>query len=118
MVTHLKYTLNFLYITFTIFYYNTISLKRTFFPVLVKGLYQTESYRCNVVFSIFKPHNDISVFTRCGVGSLAICCLSRIFYFFLDRQSEARKQYDELSVNHANSGGLKGGGGGGGALGA
>jgi hypothetical protein len=28
-----------LYITFTIFYYNTISLNCTFFPVLVKGLY-------------------------------------------------------------------------------
>jgi hypothetical protein len=38
-----------LYITFTIFYYNNISLKRTFFPVLVKGLYQTESYSLNVM---------------------------------------------------------------------
>ena len=37
------------YITFTIFYYNTISLKRTFFPVLVKGLYQTESYSLHVM---------------------------------------------------------------------
>ena len=36
--------LSYLYMTFTIFYYNTISLKCTFFPVLVKGLYQTESY--------------------------------------------------------------------------
>ena len=34
--------LSYLYITFTIFYYNTISLKGTFFSVLVKGLYQTE----------------------------------------------------------------------------
>ena len=38
-----------LYITFTIFYYNTISLKCTFFPVLVKGLYQTESYSLHVL---------------------------------------------------------------------
>ena len=37
------------YITFTIFYYNTISLKCTFFPVLVKGLYQTESYSLHVM---------------------------------------------------------------------
>ena len=37
------------YIKFTIFYYNTISLNRTFFPVLVKGLYQTESYSLHVM---------------------------------------------------------------------
>ena len=41
--------LSHLHITFTIFYYNTISLKRTFFPVLVKGLYQTESYSSHVM---------------------------------------------------------------------
>ena len=34
--------LSYLYITFTIFYYNIISLKGTFFSVLVKGLYQTK----------------------------------------------------------------------------
>ena len=32
-----------------IFTYNTISLKRTFFPVLVKGLYQAESYSLHVM---------------------------------------------------------------------
>ena len=37
------------YITFTIFYYNTISLKCTFFSALVKGLYQTESYSLHVM---------------------------------------------------------------------
>ena len=37
------------YITFTIFYYNTISLKGTFVPVLVKGFYQTESYSLHVM---------------------------------------------------------------------
>ena len=42
-------TISDLYITFTIFYYNTISLKCTFFPVLVKGLYQTESYSLHVM---------------------------------------------------------------------
>ena len=119
-----------------------------FFPVLVKGLYQTESYSLHVmsgadpetlltgglsygaIFSIidgtncspkavlaWSPqssplnpplnavnthlnHRRIFLFsTPCGVGSLlcmrninckphwlAICCLSRIFYFFLDRQ--------------------------------
>ena len=41
--------LSYLYITFTIFYYNTISLKGTFFSVLVKGLYQTESYSLHVM---------------------------------------------------------------------
>ena len=35
--------LSYFYITFTIFYYNTI------FPVLVKGLYQTESYSLHVM---------------------------------------------------------------------
>ena len=39
----------YLYITFTIFYYNTISLKWTLFTVLVKGLYQTESYSLHVM---------------------------------------------------------------------
>ena len=37
------------YITFTIFYYNIISLKCTLCPVLVKGLYQTESYSLHVM---------------------------------------------------------------------
>jgi hypothetical protein len=41
--------LSYLYITFTIFYFNTISLKGTFFSVLVKGLYQTESYSLHVM---------------------------------------------------------------------
>ena len=41
--------ISYLYITFTIFYYNSISLKCTFFPVLVKGLYQTESYSLHVM---------------------------------------------------------------------
>ena len=41
--------ISYLYITFTIFYYNTISLKCTFFPVLVKGLYQIESYSLHVM---------------------------------------------------------------------
>ena len=34
--------LSYFYITFTIFYYNTISLKGKQISVLVKGLYQTE----------------------------------------------------------------------------
>ena len=39
--------LSYLYITFTIFYYNTINIFHSsvhFFPVLVEELYQTESY--------------------------------------------------------------------------
>ena len=46
-----------LYITFTIFYYNIISLKWTFFPVLVKELYQTESYSLHVMqlIRIYEP---------------------------------------------------------------
>jgi hypothetical protein len=41
--------LSYLYITFSIFYCNIISLKCTFFSVLVKGLYQTESYSLHVM---------------------------------------------------------------------
>jgi hypothetical protein len=47
------------YITFTIFNYNTISLKCTFFPVLVKGLYQTESYSLHVI--LLDRERDIKV---------------------------------------------------------
>jgi hypothetical protein len=43
--------LSYFYITFTIFYYNIISLKWTFFPFLVKGLYQT------VWFCLIKSFN-------------------------------------------------------------
>ena len=72
-----------------------------FLPVLVKGLYQTESYSLHVMQLIRNlNHRRIFLFsTPCGVGSLlamrninckphwlAICCLSRIFYFVLDRQ--------------------------------
>ena len=39
----------YLYITFTIFYYNTFTPVYIFFPVLDKGLYQTESYSLHVV---------------------------------------------------------------------
>ena len=42
--------LAYFYITFTIFYYNTISLKRTFLLLVpVKGLYQTKSYSVHVM---------------------------------------------------------------------
>jgi hypothetical protein len=41
--------ISYLYITFTIFYYNTISIECTFFPVLIKELYQTESYSLHVM---------------------------------------------------------------------
>jgi len=40
------------YITFTICYYNTINIFHSgvhFFPVLAKGLYQTESYSLHVM---------------------------------------------------------------------
>jgi hypothetical protein len=40
---------------------------------------------------------------NCKPHWLAICCLSGIFYFFSIDSSEARKQYDEFSVNHANN---------------
>jgi hypothetical protein len=36
------------YVTYTIFNYNTISLRCSFFPVPVKGLYQTASYNLHV----------------------------------------------------------------------
>jgi hypothetical protein len=88
--------LSYMYITFTIFYYNTISLKCTCFPVLVKGLYQTESYSLHVMQLINTHLNHRRKFlfsTPCGVGSLLcmrtinckphwlpICCLSRIFF--------------------------------------
>jgi hypothetical protein len=44
--------LSYFYITFTICYYNTINIFHSsvhFFPVLVKGLYQTESYSLHVM---------------------------------------------------------------------
>ena len=34
---------------YTIFNYDTISLRRSFFPVPVKGLYQTASYSLHVM---------------------------------------------------------------------
>ena len=40
---------------------------------------------------------------NCKPHRLAICCLSRKFYFFSINSSDAKKQYDELSVNHANN---------------
>jgi hypothetical protein len=89
------------YVTFTIFYYNTITLKCTFFScsslrTLSKRIIQ---FTCNAV-NTHLNHRRIFLFsTPCGVGSLlcmrninyrphwlAMCCLSRIFYFFLDRQ--------------------------------
>ena len=90
-----------------------------FFPILFKGLYQTElySFTCNAV-SMHLNHRKIFLFsTRCGVGSLlcmrnincklhwlATCCLSRIFYFFLDRQFRSEKTiWWIFSVNHANN---------------
>ena len=94
--------LSYLYITFTIFYYNTISLKCTLcscssWRTLSNRIIQ---FTCNAV-NTHLIHRRIFLFsTPCGVGSLlcmrninckphwlAICCLSsRIFYFFLDRQ--------------------------------
>jgi hypothetical protein len=89
------------YVTFTTFYYNTITFKRTFFScsslrTLSKRIIQ---FTCNAV-NTHLNHRRIFLFsTPCGVGSLlcmrninyrphwlAMCCLSRIFYFFLDRQ--------------------------------
>jgi hypothetical protein len=89
------------YVTFTIFYYNTITFKCTFFScsslrTLSKRIIQ---FTCNAV-NTHLNHRRIFLFsTPCGVGSLlcmrninyrphwlAMCCLSRIFYFFLDRQ--------------------------------
>ena len=41
---------------------------------------------------------------NCKPDWLAICCLSRIFYFFLDRQFRSQKTiWWILSVNHANN---------------
>jgi hypothetical protein len=86
--------LSYFYITFMIFYYNII------FPVLVKRTLSNRiiQFTCNAV-NTHLNHIRIFLFsTPCGVGSLlcmrninckphwlAICCLSRIFYFFLDR---------------------------------
>ena len=100
--------------TFTIFQYNTISLKCTFLscsslrPLSNRIIHFT----CNPV-STHLTHRRIFLFsTRCGVGSLlcmrninckphwlAICYLSRIFYFFSIDSSEARKQYNEYCLS-------------------
>jgi hypothetical protein len=55
---HLKYTLTFFH-TCTSRSRSFISLKCTFFPVLVKGLYQTESYSLHVMQLIRNDHNHI-----------------------------------------------------------
>jgi hypothetical protein len=47
--TSFKIYFEILWYLFTIFYYNTISLKCTFSPVLVKGLYQTKSYSLHLM---------------------------------------------------------------------
>jgi hypothetical protein len=93
---HLKYTLKCFHTCTSRSRYLIITLFHSsvhFFSVLVKGFYQTESYSLHVMLLIFLFS------TPCGVGSLlcmrninckphwlAMCCLSRIFYFFLDRQ--------------------------------
>ena len=96
---HLKYTLT--------FFHTSTSRSRTFittlfhssvhfFLVLVKGLYQTESYSLHVMQLINTHLNHRRIFlfsTPCGVVSLlcmrtinckphwlTICCLSRIFF--------------------------------------
>ena len=93
--------LSYFYTTFTIFYYNTISLKGKKNSVLVKRTLSNRiiQFTCNAV-NTHLNHRRIFLFsTPWGGGSLlcmrninckphwlAICCLSRIFYFFLDRQ--------------------------------
>ena len=62
--------LSYLYITFTILYYNTISLKCTFLPVLVKGLYQTESYSLHVM-QLYTAHaQQRTTFVNCFSSSM------------------------------------------------
>jgi hypothetical protein len=96
---HLKYTLTFFH-TWTS---RSRSFIRTlfhssvhFFPVLVKGLYQTESqFTCNAVNTHLSNRRIFLFSTPCGVVSLlcmqninckphglAIFCLSRIYHFF------------------------------------
>jgi hypothetical protein len=92
---------SYLYTTFTISYHNTISPKCTFSSCSSKRTLSNRitQFTCNAV-NTHLNHRRIFLFsTPCGVGSLlcmrninckphwlAICCLSRIFYFFLDRQ--------------------------------
>jgi hypothetical protein len=64
--------LSYLYVMykFTIFYYNTIPLKCTFFPVLVKGLYQTESYSLHVM-QLYTAHaQQRTTFVNCFSSSM------------------------------------------------
>ena len=88
--------LSYMYITFTIFYYNTFSLTCTFFSVLVKGLYQQESYSLHVMQLIhiytteeyfYFPH--LVVWGRYCACEILIAnpfaaCLD--YFCFLDRQ--------------------------------
>jgi hypothetical protein len=56
-------------ITYTIFNYNTISLRCSFLPVPVKGLYQTASCSLHVMQLVrIKSHKDISLFHMLGRG--------------------------------------------------
>jgi hypothetical protein len=62
------------YIPFTIFYYNTISLKRTFFPVLVKGLSnRIIQFTCNAV-STHLNHRRIFLFSHVVVWGRYCAC--------------------------------------------
>ena len=115
--TYLEMHSNF-YITFTIFYYNT-SFKCIFFFCSSKRTLSNRiiQFTCNAV-NTHLSHRRIFLFsTPCDVGSLlcmrninckphwlAIWCLSRIFYFFLDRQFRSKKTiWWIFSVNHANN---------------
>ena len=117
---HLKIYLDILsnfYITFTICYYNTINIFHSsvhFFPVLVKGLYQTESYSLHVhVMQLIRIYDSrIFLFPHLVVwGRYCACeiliantidwlhaaCLEYFIFFSMD-SSEARKQYDEYCL--------------------
>ena len=87
---HLKYTLKFFktYTSRSRSFITTLSLKRTLFlfsHVAVWGCY------CACEILIVNP-----------IDWLYAACLEYFIFFSID-SSEARKQYDGLSVNHANN---------------
>ena len=112
---HLKYTLTF-FNTYTSRSRSFITTQ--FVPVLVKGLYQTESYSLHVMQLIrIKTTEEYFYFTHLVVwGRYCACeilianpidwlfaaCLEYFIFFSID-SSEARKQYDEYCINHANN---------------
>ena len=98
-----------LYITFMICYYNTINIFHSsvhFFPVLVKGLYQTESYSLHVMHlndseNFYFPH--LVVWGRyCACEILIANTIDRLYAACLEYFIFSRSTVQKLENNMIN----------------